>query len=385
MFRSCAVPLMCGLALAGIAAPARAGTYKSLHDFQGGSDGADPKGNLIMVDGTLYGVTWLGGGSPNCEGPPGGCGTVYSVNPVTGAEAVVHSFGFGNDTNFPFAGVTDLRGTLFGATFQSVYSINIMTGAESVLHTFYQAWEFDGSLVKLGNELYGAAYQGGNANNGVAVLLHPKSGHGRVLHFFNGGRGGSQPEGGLIEYGGLLYGTTANGGANHFGTVFSLNPATGVENVLHSFGGRSRDGRVPQAGLLEVGGILYGTTSQGGAANYGMVFSLNPATRAEAVVYSFQGGVDGTYPEASLTKFDDRLYGTTYSGGAQNAGTVFEVQPMTGAEKVSYSFPGGGDGANPEAGMINVGGTLYGTTSGSSIESCDPGTGNCGTVFAYTP
>jgi len=73
----CGAALMCGVAVAGTAAPARAGTYKQLCAFPAyGNNRAYPKGSLTMVGGILYGVTWAGGGSPNCEGLPDGCGTV---------------------------------------------------------------------------------------------------------------------------------------------------------------------------------------------------------------------------------------------------------------------------------------------------------------------
>jgi uncharacterized repeat protein (TIGR03803 family) len=62
---------------------------------------------------------------------------------------------------------------------------------------------------------------------------------------------------------GILYGTTGGGGTVGYGTVFSLDPGTGTEKVLHSFG-NDTDGEIPQAGLISVKGLLYGTTNGGG-------------------------------------------------------------------------------------------------------------------------
>jgi len=100
--------------------------------------------------------------------------------------------------------------------------------------------------------------------------------------------------------------------------------------VLHSFGS-GNDGRLPQAGLIVVGGLLYGTTSQGGGSGCGgggcgTVFSLDPNTGAETVLYSFQGApLDGQWPNG-LTSVKNALYGTTIFGGASDHGTVFSLK-----------------------------------------------------------
>lgn len=122
----------------------------------------------------------------------------------------------------------------------------------------------------------------------------------------------------------------------------------------------------------------------------GTVFSVNPKTGAQTVVYSFLGRTDGKDPNANLIDVNGTLYGTTYNGGGHNSclfgcGTVFSVNPGTGAETVIHSFGRNTDGTKPGAGLIDVKGTLYGTTP-SGGKYC---TGNyppgCGTVFAIAP
>jgi uncharacterized repeat protein (TIGR03803 family) len=175
--------------------------------------------------------------------------------------------------------------------------------------------------------------------------------------------------------GGTLYGTTYGNPAIGNGTVFSVTPS-GTETVLYSFKGGS-DGAGPRAGLLEFNGLLYGTTLGGGNGN-GTVFNVTLAG-TETVVHSFQGGSDGKDPQAALINVHGTLYGTTIYGGAYGAGTVFKVT-KTGAVKVVYSFgsSGANDGYEPFASLINLGGTLYGTTAGGGANSW-------GTVFAVTP
>ncbi|MGC2405895.1 MAG: choice-of-anchor tandem repeat GloVer-containing protein, partial [Candidatus Cybelea sp.] len=114
--------------------------------------------------------------------------------------------------------------------------------------------------------------------------------------------GGKYPQAPLIDVGGILYGTTNNGGAfrgrktchGGCGTVFSIT-TSGVVKVLHSFG-NSQDGQYPaEAGLVDVGGTLYGTTSAGGALGGGTVFSIT-TDGVENVLHSFGAQGDGVEP-----------------------------------------------------------------------------------------
>jgi uncharacterized repeat protein (TIGR03803 family) len=109
------------------------------------------------------------------------------------------------------------------------------------------------------------------------------------------------------------------------GTVFMVTPG-GTETLLHSFAGGS-DGASPFGGVVRKGGKLYGTTYAGGASNDGTVFEIALKGSAETVLYAFSGG-DGQEPDCALVlDKSGNLYGTTFRGGASNAGTVFELTP----------------------------------------------------------
>jgi uncharacterized repeat protein (TIGR03803 family) len=210
-----------------------------------------------------------------------------------------------------------------------------------------------------------------------------------VLHSFKG-TDGAGPIASLIKVKGKLYGTTEGGGAYHLGTVFSIT-LNGREKVLHSFG-QGTDGAIPSASLIDVGGTLYGTTELGVissqfcnvTSNCGAVFSITPSG-TEKVLHSFGGGNDGAAPVASLIKVKGVLYGTTEYGGPYrcdtggSCGTVFSIT-TGGTENVLYSFgyETSADGIHPLAGLTNLDGTLYGTTSGG-------GAHKRGSVFALTP
>jgi uncharacterized repeat protein (TIGR03803 family) len=103
--------------------------------------------------------------------------------------------------------------------------------------------------------------------------------------------------------------------------------------VLYTFSAIGDDGNEPFAGVsIGPGGILYGTTVLGGSGGMGTVFSLTPPVVAGAqwthtTLYSFAGGADGALPFASLTAVGGVLYGTTGQGGSAEAGTVFAIRP----------------------------------------------------------
>jgi uncharacterized repeat protein (TIGR03803 family) len=195
-----------------------------------------------------------------------------------------------------------------------------------------------------------------------------------VIHNFGNFPKGANPYGTLFRSaGGVLYGTTYQGGAANLGMVFELS-AVGYK-ALYSFKGGA-DGANPYAGVSQdSSGNLYGTTYQGGSGNAGVVYKLTPSGQ-ETVLYSFTVGADGGSPYAGvIVDSGGNLYGTAYNGGLTNCsggcGVVYKVD-QSGQETVLYSFTGGADGASPYAGVISdPAGNLYGTTYGGG-ESGNP-------------
>jgi uncharacterized repeat protein (TIGR03803 family) len=382
--------------------------YEVLYSFgTHDDDGASPYAGLIDVKGKLYGTTVNGGA--NCI-PSGGCGTIFSVE-LSGKETVLYSFaGYPYDGASPYAGLLDVKGTLYGTTYYggsyaggsacyynagcgAVFSVT-PSGAETVLHRFGGSGDGEepyAGLINITATLYGTTVYGGANDEGTVFKITP-SGTETVLHSFpTGSRDGDQPNAGLINVKGTLYGTTDYGGTNGRGTVFRITPS-GTETVLHSFTGcdcearanfrerssrgRISDGAYPEAQLLDVNGTLYGTTGGGGSTGQGTVFSITTAGK-ERVLYSFVGNPDGAYPDAQLLDVNGTLYGTTEgggTGGSGGTGTVFSIT-TAGKERVLYSFVGRPDGANPDAQLLDVNGTLYGTTSSG-------GAHNDGIVFS---
>ena len=375
------------------------GTETVLHSFTGSpSDGANPFAGLIAhAAGNLYGTTALGGASDD--------GTVFKLMP-SGTETVLYSFtGSPSDGAIPTAGlIADPAGNLFSTTHVggasgdgTVFKLT-RSGTETVLHSFTGGG--DGAISTAGlipdpaGKLFSTTHVGGASGNGTVFKL-TRSGTETVLHSFTGGGDGAVPIAGLIaDAAGNLYGTTFTGGGSGCGgsgcgTVFKLT-RSGTESVLHSFTGSFGDGAGPDAGLIaDAAGNLYGTTEFGGGSigcrstignGCGTVFKLTPSG-TETVLYSFTGGGDGAEPFAGLiADAAGNFYGTTSQGGASNDGTVFKLTP-SGTETVLHSFTDGSDGGFPLAGLItDAAGNLYGTTSqGGGGSGC--GDSGCGTVF----
>ena len=262
-----------------------------------------------------------------------------------------------------------------------------MRSAPSTLFTASKAGS-DGAyptagLIDVKGELYGTTPDDGAAYSSGTVFAVSTSGKERVLYSFQRGTDGTLPYAGLIAVGSKLYGTTTGGGANGYGTVFDVS-TSGTERVLYSFKSGT-DGAVPEAGLISAGSELYGTTAGGGASDAGTVFDIS-TSGTERVLYTFRGGTDGKGPTRASIDGRARFTARRILAGAGDCdggcGTVFAVS-TSGKERVLHSFAGGTDGANPWAGLINVGSELYGTTYVGATSACAYGSG-CGTIFVIS-
>lgn len=309
--------------------------------------------------------------SSNVTGITVTCGTA-------GKEITLYSFGPTPYGVQPNASLTiDNSGDLFGTTDGGgpydcgmVFKLD-STGGETVPHSFCSTASdgngpSPGLIMDSKGNLYGTTTAGGEYLTGMVFMIN-STGSLTALHDFGStNTDGRLPQAGLImDSAGNLYGTTSNGGAYGFGTVFKISP-TLAETILHSFDGTSSDGQLPVAGLImDSSGNLYGTTSAGGANGLGTVFKISP-TGTETILHSFSAGTDGEYPKTGLVVDSaGNLYGASAGGGAFSKGMVYELSP-SGTETVLYSFGSvGTDGAHPNGGLImDSAGNLYGTTSG---------------------
>jgi uncharacterized repeat protein (TIGR03803 family) len=314
-----------------------AGVETTLYKFKEGKDGSDLLSGVVFdADGNIFGATTLGGTMKgSCVGL--GCGTVFKIAP-DGTHTVLHTFK-GDDGSWPMGTLMmDGRGDLYGTTFEggqggygAIFRVT-PDGTETTIHSFDgtdgQSSEA-GLLQANGGKLYGTTEFGGGDRQGTLFDV-TKAGSESVLHAFTLGGDGGDPVSPLIaDAEGNFYGTTADGGTDvNGGTVFMFSP-DGTETVLHNFTGGDGDGARPLSAVYrDAQGHLYGTTFQGGPANLGIVYEIAP-DGTETVLHSFAGGTsDGASPYAALVADEKgRLYGTTFMGGADNAGVIFRITP----------------------------------------------------------
>ncbi len=178
--------------------------------------------------------------------------------------------------------------------------------------------------------------------------------------------------------------------------MFKLTPTGSgyAESVIHYFTGKQHDGESPLAGVtVDASGAVYGTAISGGPGSAGVVFKLTPQASGqytESLLHSFAGAPDGAIPVAGvIADQSGALYGETLYGGtgcpSQGCGTVYELAPSGSGytETVLYSFQGGSDGSGPTSGLLaGAHGALFGITQAGG--SCST-SGGCGTVFEVTP
>jgi uncharacterized repeat protein (TIGR03803 family) len=273
-----------------------AGAETTLHTFTSGSDGGTPNALFAAAGGVVEGTVQC------CSAF--GAGNVFSVNEKTGAFSVTYPFVGGTNGQFPDGGLIGGPGGVFY-----------------------------GTLAGGGNLGPNCMYPASNSGCGEVYEIPRFNTKTTLYQFLGGTADGAAPAGPLFRAStGVLFGTTTLGGGTGCGgegcgIVYKLS-TTGVETVLHKFTGQP-DGGQPQGGLVLVKGLLYGVTTMGGTANSGTLFSINPTSGKETVLHSFTNDPDGANPQQVTLIADTTgaLYGTTAGGGAHGYGTVFKFTP----------------------------------------------------------
>jgi uncharacterized repeat protein (TIGR03803 family) len=392
-----------------LSAPAQAQTFTVLHNFTGGSDGGQPYVGLTMDEaGNLYGAALAGGTPGGCSDI--GCGVLFRMTHKNSSWTLtpLYTFSGGSDGAWPDGRVVfGPDGTLYGSTFAGGNSYGAsgtgvifnlqpparVTGrllspwTETVLYRFGGVEDGNnpsGDLVfdSSGN-IYGTTQSGGYECEDTVTcgtvfeVAHNGGGWTEsILYEFMDGAVAIPRSGVIFDHLGNLYGTVTNGA----GAVFELTHSGWTENTLHYFGEQG-DGSTPIGGLIfDPAGNLYGTTQLGGANGAGTVYemSLSDGRWGEEVLYSLTTGGESY---ASLARdAAGNLYGTTCDGGVDHSGSVFKLTPLgdSWTETDLHDF-NVSDGACPMGNVIlDSSGNIYGTTF-------DGGAHGWGTVFEITP
>jgi uncharacterized repeat protein (TIGR03803 family) len=294
------------------------GTLTAIYSFTGQADGGNPQNGLTLgKDGIFYGTTPT---SIFKITPSGTLTTLY--NATTG------SLGIGR-----FYGLTQASdGNFYGTSFDPASAFQMTpAGVLTVLYRFAGATpdlNQPTNMLIQGSDgnLYGTAMNG-NVSSVFKMTLSGTVTKVATLPY------DESPAGPLVPASdGNIYGVSRGGGINNGGSIFQMTP-DGVLNTVYTFCylPSCYDGETPEGGLVQgKDGNFYGTTEGGGQYAAGTIFKLT-LDGPLATLYSFcaQGGYcsDGAQPEGTLFQSSDgTLYGTTSEGGAANLGGIFSLQ-----------------------------------------------------------
>jgi uncharacterized repeat protein (TIGR03803 family) len=395
------------------------GQVEILHEFDG-TGGSRPQSQLTLgSDRLLYGTTPYGGAA--------GKGTLYRLDPDGNGFEVLHAFEGAGQGEEPgttvvegepgvFYGTTPKGGS--GSTWNGIlYRFDTATRTFTVLHSFSggTGTSVSGELLWYDEQLWGTTVTGGGSSTCGSVFRRTAAGAIETLHAFSctanesGPRGrlvvgpdgalwgttagylssggtvfrlatgpvpsvstvhsfsafGDNPSGGLVAWGGMLWGVVAGAGTssyNNLGSVFQVEPEAPLQTV-HSF--RSGGGREVLSLTEDEGGAWYGTTGRGGALGLGTVFRTAPDGSA-TTVHEFEDTLSGSQPHSYVTRATDgNLYGVRDVGGQFGRGTLFQLLP-SGPRTDMHHFNGvwgDTDGRNPSvAPTEGRDGMLYGMT-----------------------
>lgn len=381
-----------------------------------------PGGLLRDPSGTLYGVAYTGGATPNG-------GTVFALTPDGGDWQLQVLYSFCTQANCadgkgPDGGlVEDTLGNLYGTTltdstgggtvFKLARNAARTSWTHSVLYTFCQTagcpdgqsphapltyqGAVSGAPYDGTSPLYGITQTGGSTQGGVVYQLAPGAGGSwteTVIDDLCQGSGcktGHTPGGGLLmDASGNLFLNTAKGGGADAGTIIELSEMQGswTAKQIYSFCATTdcTEGKTPSGTLaIDPAGHLFGTAEAGGTHQGGVLFELSPAKRKwkEHVLYDFckkSRCKDGTPPVGVTLDGSGGLIGAAAFGGdaREGAGTLYRFS--SGAFHLLHTFcterncP---DGILPSGAFAADGaGNYFGTTY-------EGGTG--GVIFEITP
>ncbi|MDP4205513.1 MAG: T9SS type A sorting domain-containing protein [Bacteroidota bacterium] len=317
----------------------------------------------------LWGMT-KSGGEKNC-------GVIFKYNLQSATITKVLDFDDQDRGKYPQGGlILASNGKLYGLTKNGgVNDLGTLFEYDPNTTVFVKKIDFDGKsngqwpcgtlLQASADNLYGTTLKGGKNDAGILFVFNLQSGQLIKKFDFDGKETGDSPYASLIEASnGLLYGSTINGGQNNKGVLFSFDPSTDKFKKLVDFDS-DINGEEPKGNLVQTSnGKLYGTTTWGGAQNNGVLFEYDPKKNKLIVKYDFVAD-DGQFPAGGLVlATNEKFYGTTYWGGANDAGILFEYSPLSEKITKRTEFDGAGKGRSAQGCLMQAhNGKLYGVTT----------------------
>lgn len=403
--------------------------YTELYSFENAT-GSFPTGQLIQAaNGLLYGLTGQGGTNIYY-------GVIYAYDIALDQYTVLHNF---DDTNGSYPNSTMLEvtnGRLVGTTRQGgmadkgvLFEYDFTTGFNVRYHMqlrhsgelvevednlvwgtaieaygnygrffsfdftnsqYYESANFTSAqglvwsylYVEDNQYMYALTTNGGITNSATAIKYDYVNDINYKIQDFNYAVNGERINKQLIHAGNhMFYGVCQIGGVDNLGTIFTYDGTTGQYTKLHDFDGAN--GSDPRGTmLLAADGLLYGTTYTGGANNQGVLFSLDLANNTYTVLHEFVG-LTGALPNGELIQATDgKIYGMCNIGGANGVGVIFDYDITTQTYQKRYDFEPNG----LQGGYEPYGGLTEGTANmlfGLARFNDQFGTADYGSIFAF--
>lgn len=341
-----------------------AGTFSVVRHMNGPTDGGSSQTDLVQAtDGNFYGTCYSYG--------PKGNGTIFKITPA-GTFTVLRALTSTTDGSNPYGNLfQNTDGFLYGLNRSggsggagTAYKIST-AGTFTMLHSFVTATEGstpNGGFVR-GNDgnLYALTSYGGVYTGGTAIKM-TSTGTVTTIASFNGAASGNTPLESLTKgRDSAYYGTTSDGGAYGFGTIFKI--CAGATSTLFSFN-RNVNGGFPKGSLLLANdGNFYGMTYDGGSNSGGTIFKITPGGTFTVLRHLIPATDGGAALGSLIQGTDGLLYGMTSSGGSAAGGTIFKIT-LTGTFTVLRNLAYATDGSNPEGALVQgKDGNFYGMTS----------------------
>ncbi len=329
----------------------------------------------------LWGTTSSGGSTMS--------GTIFTLDTAGNNYNLVYDWTNLNDGKRPHTGLTYASNDKFyGVTYQDgPFFGGVLFEYDYVTNTYTHKHDFQdpsgslpiGPVIQTANgKLYGMSSFGGSTNFGVIYEYDITTDTYTSLLEFDNTILGSGPHGRFLEApNGRLYGLTGHGGAFGYGTLIEYDISTNTCVTKIDLDSVS-NGYHPEGSLiLASDGMMYGMSNFGGVNNQGLIFRYDYVNNITTKLVDFNG-TNGAYPKTDLMQASNgKLYGMTYEGGVYNAGVIFEYDIVNNTHTVLYSFDGGVNGSNPKGSfMESSNGKLYAYNSFG-------GAFNKGVVFEY--
>lgn len=327
---------------------------------------------------------------PTKEGGSTAAGTLFSLDNAGNSYNLEYDWTTPANGKRPFGALNQLSdemlyGTtiLDGANLSGVlYRYNYVTGVFENLHDFHPTTGIlpEAAVIEASNGMvYGVTDAGGLTNDGVLFQYDIGTSAYSVVEDFEITTSGSGSHGRLLDAtNNKIYGFTSHGGANGFGTIFEYDYGTTTFTTTADLDS-TNTGKHPYGGFTQASnGLLYATIFNGGTNNNGVLIQYNSATNTPTKIHDFDAATTGSSPYGNLIEASNgKLYGMTFSGGANNQGTIFEFVTATNTVTKLIDFDIATIGAYPRGDLLeSSNGKLYGyTTLG--------GSSNKGIVFEY--